>query len=201
MSYWKTFCGAVGAGAAIAIGGTVYLSLDDRIAGALLFAVGLYLICAQGLNLFTGKVGYAVTQPKQYWAELAVIWCGNYFGTFMSALALRATRVSGIAEKAQQLCAGKEGDSLLSLLLLGVFCGILMYGAVDSYKKTTNPLILFACVSVFILCGFEHCIADMFYFSLAGRFSLDILLRLLVITAGNTLGGILIPVLQQKRAA
>ena len=193
MSKISTFVRAVAAGATIAIGGTVYLSLEIPLAGALLFSVGLYLICVQGLNLFTGKVGYAVNEKPAYLLDLALIWLGNYAGTALCAGLLRLTRVAGIAEKAARLCAVKQGDSLLSLLILGVFCGILMYGAVDSYKKTQNPLVLFACVSVFILCGFEHCIADMFYFSLCGLFSGSVLLRLLVITAGNALGGILLP--------
>jgi formate/nitrite transporter FocA (FNT family) len=49
------------------------------------------------------------------------------------------------------------------------------------------------CVAVFILAGFEHCIADMFYFALSGRLAEGIP-SLLIISAGNTLGGLLIPV-------
>ncbi len=46
---------------------------------------------------------------------------------------------------------------------------------------------------VFILCGFEHCVANMFYFSVAGCWSGKLLLRLLVMTLGNTVGGVLFP--------
>jgi formate/nitrite transporter FocA (FNT family) len=49
------------------------------------------------------------------------------------------------------------------------------------------------CVAVFILAGFEHCIADMFYFALSGKLA-EGFPSLLIITAGNILGGILIPV-------
>ena len=68
-----------------------------------------------------------------------------------------------------------------------------MYIAVEGYKKCQNPLILVACVADFILCGFEHCIADMFYFSLARAWSMDSLIAVLVITVGNSLGGMFIP--------
>ena len=43
----------------------------------------------------------------------------------------------------------------------------------------------------FILCGAEHCVADMFYYHVAGAWSMDMIIRLLVITAGNAVGGIL----------
>ena len=68
-----------------------------------------------------------------------------------------------------------------------------MYIAVEGYKVAGNPLMLFLCVASFILCGFEHCIADMFYFSAAGMWSPAAFFRILVITVGNTAGAVLIP--------
>ena len=68
-----------------------------------------------------------------------------------------------------------------------------MFAAVDGWKRTEQPLILFACVAGFILCGFEHCVADMFYFSAAGMWTTDAMVRILIITLGNSLGGILVP--------
>ena len=68
-----------------------------------------------------------------------------------------------------------------------------MFVAVDGYRSTKNPVILFMGVAAFILCGFEHCIADMFYFSIAKMWSREAFLCILVITLGNSLGGIFIP--------
>lgn len=184
---------AVMAGIAIGIGGTVYLSVEPKALGAVLFSVGLYIICVQKLNLFTGKVGYLVGEKKEYLLFLAVVWLGNLVGTFLVGWLTRYTRIAGIAEKSAALCEVKNGDTLLSLFLLGIWCGLLMYAAVDSYKKCQNPLILMFCVAVFILCGFEHCIADMYYYSAAGMWSADALLRILVITVGNGVGGVLLP--------
>ena len=95
------------------------------------------------------------------------------------------------------ICETKLGDDPFSILILAVFCGILMYVAVDGFKSKENPLILIFCVSVFILCGFEHCIANMFYFSLAGVWSAKTFGYLLVMTLGNSLGGMLIPALKR----
>lgn len=193
MKYLKNFMLAVLAGLAIGVGGIVYLSVENKVVGAVLFAVGLYIICEQGLNLYTGKVGYLVGQNAAYLPFLGVVWLGNLVGTGAAAVIAGATRIGGIAEKAAVLCQTKNADSMMSLFLLGIFCGMLMYAAVDSYKKCKNPLILIFCVAVFILCGFEHCIADMFYYSAAGLWTVDALVRILVITLGNSLGGVLLP--------
>lgn len=189
----RLFILAIAAGVTIGIGGAVFLSIENRIVGALMFTVGLYTICIQELNLYTGKVGYLTERPVSYLVDLVLIWCGNLCGTMLSALMVNGTRISGIAETAKGMCEVKVNDSLGSLFLLGVFCGMLMYIAVDGYAKTKNPIILFMGVATFILCGFEHCIADMFYFSLAGMWTGKALVVVLVITLGNSLGGILIP--------
>ena len=72
-----------------------------------------------------------------------------------------------------------------------------MYVAVDGFKEKGNPLILFLCVSVFILSGFEHCVANMFYFAMAGAWSAKTVLYLLIMTLGNSVGGMLIPAIKK----
>ena len=79
-----------------------------------------------------------------------------------------------------------------------------MFIAADGYKTVENQVgkvfIVFLPVMVFILSGFEHCIADMFYFSLAGDFSTTMLKALVAITIGNSIGGGLIPLMQKLNA-
>ena len=166
----------------------------------MLFAVGLYAIVLNGLYLYTGKVGYLVEQekPAPYLMLLLATWIGNFLGTAAGAALILQTRVgSGLRERVLGICETKLGDDPFSILILAVFCGILMYVAVDGFKSKENPLILIFCVSVFILCGFEHCIANMFYFSLAGVWSAKTFGYLLVMTLGNSLGGMLIPALKR----
>jgi formate/nitrite transporter FocA (FNT family) len=193
QKYVRMLMLAILGGAAIGIGGIIYLSLDQKIVGALMFTAGLYSICVHGLNLFTGKVGYLVEQSPSYLVDLFVIWVGNLAGTWLAAMGARTSRISAISEKAATMCEVKVNDNLLSLLILGIFCGALMYIAVEGYKQTKNPIILFVGVATFILCGFEHCIADMFYLSVAGMWSGRAFLCILVISLGNALGAFLIP--------
>ena len=202
MKTLKTFISAILAGASIAIGGTVYLSLENKIVGAFLFAVGLFVVCYMSFNLFTGKVCYLFDNKPKYIIDLIIIWLGNLVGTAFVALAIRATRVApALIEKAQALAKVKVDDSFISLLVLGFFCNIMIYIAVEGYKTIAHGIgkylaIVFG-VMVFILCGFEHCVADMFYFALAGEISGGALVSLLIITLGNAIGGVFIPLLRK----
>lgn len=96
----------------------------------------------------------------------------------------------------------KLSDNLISILLLSCFCGILMYIAVNNYKKHSTSIGkymgIFICVMVFILCGFEHSVANMFYFSIARMLSWDTLLYLLIMVIGNSIGAIIISLYDNK---
>lgn len=184
-------------GVAIALGGTVFLSCENKIVGAFLFGTGLFVILNFGFYLYTGKVGYIVEKKISYAGEVALIWLGNFLGTFFSAILILHTRISSIAEKAKILCDTKSADGILSILILAFFCGMLMFIAADGFKSIENPIgkiaAIFLPVVVFILSGFEHCVANMFYFSLARAWNLHNFLYLLLMTLGNALGGIFIP--------
>ncbi|MCI9447895.1 MAG: formate/nitrite transporter family protein [Lachnospiraceae bacterium] len=64
----------------------------------------------------------------------------------------------------------------------------MMYLAIDNYGRTKNIIFVIAPVMIFILSGFEHSVANMFYFNLAEAFSLQALLYILVMVAGNGVG-------------
>lgn len=186
------------AGIMIGIGGTIYLSLDNKIVGSILFAIGLFIIVVYSFNLYTGKIGYLINNfNKKYIRELIITLIGNFIGTFFVGFILKYTRIyTMISEKAKTLADIKLNDTLISILILSLFCGILMYLAVNTYKEvkdTGKYLAVFLGVIVFILCGFEHCIANMYYFSVSSTWSLNTLLYLLAMILGNSLGGILIP--------
>lgn len=195
----RIFLKAAAAGITIGIGGAVYLTLENRVIGAVLFGVGLYTIVLNGLFLYTGKVGYLISakDKKAYILQLIFTWLGNFAGTALAAAAISATRIRNLRRTAEVICKTKLADTPHSILILAVFCGILMYVAVDGFREKGNPLIFFFCVTVFILCGFEHCIANMFYFSLAGAWSLRAVIYLLLMTLGNSVGGILLPLVKK----
>lgn len=197
MKQLGTFLYAVLAGVSISIGGIVFLSLDNKIVGSIFFSLGLFTVCTFGFHLFTGKVGYLFDNKPPYVLFLLQVWFGNLIGAIITGALVRLTRINGITQKATDICNTKLNDSLLSIFILAIFCNLLMFIAVDGFK--TNPheigkyIGIFMAVIVFILCGFEHCIANMFYFSVANVWDGKTVLYLLIMTLGNACGGVIIP--------
>ena len=203
MKKLASFLYSVLGGVCIGIGGVVFLSCENKVAGSIFFCLGLFTICTFGLNLFTGKVGYIFEQPPAYTLFVLSIWLGNLVGTGLVGYGVRATRIAWIAEKAAALCQTKLDDSLISIFILSVLCNILMFIAVDGFKNNPHEIGkyigVFMGVIVFILAGFEHCIANMFYFSVANMWSGKALLYLLVMSVGNACGGVIIPLCRQLK--
>lgn len=201
MNTVKKFTLSVLAGICISIGGCVFLSLDNKVLGAFFFTAGLFSICSFGFNLFTGKVCYVFENDLKYAVNIILIWLGNLVGTWLSAMLFGATRISVISEKAAAMCEIKLSDNLLSIFILAIFCNILIFIAVDGYKniqyEVGKYLALLFGVMVFILCGFEHCVANMFYISMAGMWSVKAFVFILVNTAGNAVGGWIIPLVRK----
>lgn len=198
MNFKELWVKSILSGICIGVGGALFLSIDNKVIGALFFTLGLFTICTRGLHLFTGRVGYALDNPPSYSAGLVITWFGNLIGTNLTALLYSMTRIgAGFAEKSAAICTAKLNDSLLSVFLLGIFCNLLMYIAVDGFRTNQHELGkylgLFLCVAGFILAGFEHCIANMFYFGMAGMWSVKAVIWLLAMTAGNIVGGLLLP--------
>lgn len=186
------------AGIMIAIGGTVFLSIENKVIGASLFSIGLFGVLIYNLNLYTGKIGYLITNFNlKYIKELIITLIGNFIGACSVGFILRYTRIyDNIYEKSLILANTKLNDNILSIFILSIFCGLLMYFAVNGFKKQTDfgkYLVVYLGVTVFILCGFEHCIANMYYFSVADIWSLKTLGYTGIMVLGNSIGSFIIP--------
>ena len=186
------------AGIMIAIGGTVFLSIENKVIGASLFSIGLFGVLIYNLNLYTGKIGYLITNFNlKYIKELIITLIGNFIGACSVGFILRYTRIyDKIYEKSLILANTKLNDNILSIFILSIFCGLLLYYAVNGFKKQTDfgkYLVVYLGVTVFILCGFEHCIANMYYFSVADIWSLKTLGYTGIMVLGNSIGSFIIP--------
>lgn len=188
VNYKATFVQAILAGLCISIGGFIYLSMDDKVVGAFLFSLGLLTICSNGYALFTGKVCFARSfYDIKY---LAIIWFGNFLSCIGVGCVARIVKPQ-LIQKASEICATKLSEGW-TVIPLGIMCNILIYFAVrefNTYQDFQRCLIVVMCIMTFILCGFEHCIANMFYFTVSGNISLS---YLIINTFGNAVGGILI---------
>lgn len=82
----------------------------------------------------------------------------------------------------------------------GIFCGMLMFLAVDTWKQG-QKIGLFIYVPVFIIAGFDHSIANSFYNGAAlgeYTFTLNNFWFILIVVAGNAVGGMIFPLLTRS---
>ena len=191
----KQTVNGVFAGILISIGGAVYLSCDNKYVGAVLFSVALLCICYMGYSLYTGKICYI---PEKHTKDEILILLtgllGNVTATTICGYALTYA-IPKLKEAALASCTVKLEQNFLQTVIGAVFCGILIYLAVDIFKKHKTPLGIIFCIPVFILSGYEHSVADMFYFAASGIVSLKAFVFIGLVILGNTIGGMLIPLL------
>ena len=171
---------SAGASLLIGLGDFVLLKIGEPI-GPFLFAFGLLGVCVLGLNLFTGKCGF-LFEDRIKILDLAIILlvnliCGYAIGVMFS---LFDTAIVGVAETKVA-----SWNMSLDFFLRSVMCGVIMYLAVELYRRGTKLGILFG-VPLFIFCGFQHSIANVITMGVAVDFSWTILLC----AAGNFAGAI-----------
>lgn len=215
---WGVFLYSILAGFCIGLGGTVFLRLKDafpggNVVGAILFSIGLFAICTRGYNLFTGKACYIFDNPwPSYHIDLVVVWLGNLVGTMLISGIERLTVIcgeeTGINVTARAMVEGKMSTNYLSLFILGILCNVCIYLAVNGYAKNPHELgkylALFLGVTVFIISGMEHSIADMYYWTVSGVFYEmpgKSLLCLLVVSLGNIVGGVFLGLGERWKAS
>lgn len=146
------------AGICIGIAGYGYLA-EKSIIGAVLFAFGLLTVVHYGLRLYTGTAGFI---KKNEVGKLFFILFGNILGCLAVALMLRCSPLP-LQDTAQSILAGRLATGALRGGVLAIGCGFIMTTAVTFARKGQNLPLLFG-VPLFIMCGFPHCVADIFYY-------------------------------------
>lgn len=174
-------------GILIGCGCLVYMSVSNNIAGSFLFSFGLITIVLRGYLLYTGKIGYI--WDKEILKLIPIIILGNLIGTTL--LSLIVPESSPLIAKSVALTEPKLLKSLSQIVFDSIGCGAMMYLAVDGYRLKNNFLLLIFPVMIFILCGFEHSIADMLYLGCAGvLYTIDGLKFILFVLLGNAVGAL-----------
>ena len=178
------------AGLLISLGATAFLTVDNKTVGALLFSIGLTAVILLEANLYTGKIGYVNSKAKLISAVLILIQ--NLLVALVCGLIFYSTKNNGC----ENLWLNKLTKSWHEFLFDSIGCGICIYLSVELYKKTGSIFVIVLGVLVFILSGFEHCIADIFYLSASMSFDLKSILYILIAIIGNSIGSLLIRFLQ-----
>ncbi len=167
-------------GMLVGLGVIINLISENKYIGAMLFSVALLTIIQNGLPLYTGRIGF-IRENKI--TELLRVLAFNLLGSLIPVLMVVACR-SGFYGAVQGAAQRKFSHSFFQLFLLGALCGVLMLVAVYTKKQVITVF----CIMVFILSGYEHCIADFPFFVLCP--DTVRLVKFLCIVLGNSVGAI-----------
>ena len=216
MSVWRMFILGVFAGMFVAFAGAgssfanVYA---NRFAGAVIFSAGLAMVLIAGSELFTGNSLIIISVLERRVSLLGMlknwlfVYLGNFAGAlFVAALAVFSGTLDGISEAVVSTAAAKTSLEFGPALMKAILCNVLVCIAVwMSFAADTVSGKIIAVIfpiSVFVICGFEHSVANM-YFIPAGMFAAlkngiaadglnvfnMIIKNLLPVTLGNIIGG------------
>lgn len=140
-------------------------------------------------KLFTGVI------PKQFQLNQSlltntIIYFGNIFGAMISSFfALSSSKSSIIISKAFTIIENKT--DFLRTAIAGIACGIIIGLIVYIQHQKFRCIMAIPLIMLFILLGFEHCIANSFYMLASSNIKLDILLSS---TIGNIIGGLFVSI-------
>ena len=138
--------------------------------------------------------------------NLLFVYLGNLIGAIFVAVLFVYGHIPSLygGDLAQVLlntAVSKVTLTLPEVLCRAVLCNVLVciavWAAMSSEQVSGKILALYPPVAIFILCGFEHCVANMYFFTIGGVWSLRTLLYILVMTLGNSVGGLVLPLLRR----
>lgn len=191
------------AGVAASIGG----ALGGKLASATIFPIGLTMVLLAGSELFTGNCLFLMPLLRRnitaghMLRNWVAVYLGNLLGSVAVAfLVVQCGALDGIAEAAVSTALTKAALPFGVALLRGVLCNFLVCLAVwmafCAQSAGGKMVSLFGPIFLFVLCGFEHSVANMYYIP-AGIFLaengevtwLSLWQNLLPVTLGNMVGG------------
>jgi len=225
LSAWKMLILGIFAGgfigfagiAATTAGATVENPSLSRLLSAIVFPAGMAMVLVAGSELFTGNnlIIISVLEKKTKIMDMLKNWFFVFLGNFIGAAGVAVLVVFGhtpdlfgnrLAEKVVSSAVVRVEQTFPEAFIRGLLCNVLVCIAVwaaFAAKKVSGKLMMsFWPVMVFVLCGFEHSIADI-YFCVAGILTSSeygiaaegltwgsfLLKNLLPVTLGNILGG------------
>lgn len=148
-----------------------------KFAGGLAFSLGLILVVICGGELFTSTVLTSVAKASNRitWGQLARNWLTVYFGNMAGALIfvamiwLAGQHMTADGEwgiNAMKIAQHKIHHTFIQAVVLGILCNLMVCLAIwmtfSCRSVTDKMLIVILPVAMFVACGFEHSIANMF---------------------------------------
>lgn len=153
-----------------------------QILGGAVFSLGLILVVVAGAELFTGNnlLAMAWADGKISTLEVlrnwAIVCCGNFIGAAGLALLVYLSRHAemnngAIAREYLAIAAAKAAMPFWTAFFKGVMCNVLVCMAVwmafAGRSVVDKVVAIIFPISAFVAAGFEHSVANMYFFPLA----------------------------------
>lgn len=166
-----------GAASSVAAHGVADVGLARSIAGAI-FPVGLMLVVFTGSELFTGNslMIMAVMDKKitllKMIRNLVVVYFANFVGAIIiDVLVFLSGQFDfsggGLGAYTIKVALAKTSIAPVTAVISGILCNILVCLAIvlaGTAKDSIGRIFgIFFPIAAFVVCGFEHCVANMFY--------------------------------------
>ncbi len=166
-----------GAASNVAVHGITDVGLSRALAGAI-FPVGLMLIVLVGGELFTGNclISMAVLDHKttalKMVRNLVVVYFSNLAGAVITDSLIFYSgqfnySAGGLGAYTIKVALAKVSIEPMAAIASGILCNMLVCLAIlmaGAAKDVAGKVwAIFFPIWAFVLCGFEHCIANMFY--------------------------------------
>lgn len=219
MTTQKRLLMSIMAGLYISLGAQGFMvTYENVFIRAAVFPVGLMLIVLVGGELYTGNclMTFALLQKKikayDYIKSLLQVFTGNFIGALIVVALLYFGGVYNnqvLSETVVKIANAKLSLTFTQALSKGILCNILVSLGVwfaTTSKDTTGKLL--GCwfpVMLFVLTGYEHVVANMFYLPMAAIYDSTITISKILISnflpvaIGNFIGGgILVPVVYYR---
>lgn len=205
------FIAIAGVASAIAITGNTDIGIGKIVSG-LIFSAGLLCTYMTSAHLFTGAVATRWNNrimrydgdTLKYVRDLSKIYLGNFIGACLILLIVPTLNSevlnSLVAIGTNKVCVTNNAE--LVWVIKGILCNILVAtGVMLSSKLAQNVAQLIVTITVpvalFVICGFEHSVANMFllpasYLAGADISLISIAKCLIWVTTGNIIGGVFV---------
>lgn len=184
----KTFVLAIAAGALIAFGAQVSLTVMTgteniswgfaKLIGAMTFATGLMMVVLTGAELFTGNVmmTFAVIEKRTSFLKLlrnwSIVYVGNFVGSIILALLIYLSGCSHNSHEALgamglTTACTKASLPFIEAFTRGILCNWLVCLAIWMASSSRHVIgkifAIFFPIMTFVASGYEHSIANMYF--------------------------------------
>lgn len=212
LKWYKSLMLAILAGIFISFGGIASTAASSGVSGGLatlvkglVFPVGLIMVVVCGAELFTGNCllisplisrDIKLSKTLKSWG---IVYLGNFIGSVLIAVLVVYSHAQSeaVATACINIAKAKCNMQFFDAFLRGILCNMLVclavWGAMASKTTPGKIMALYMPVLAFVICGFEHSVANMYFLSAGLMTASEYTISASGLNIGNAIVNCLLP--------